>query len=101
MARVTLDIGGTHWVVNTRDGGEAEVRRLGGIVAERWPQALRAAGDGGVPQALLLTALMLADELVDAQESAAAARTDDGSLGQIADRLELLAEALERGPAND
>jgi cell division protein ZapA len=71
MARVTLDIGGTRWTVNTRDGGEAEVNRLGGIVAERWPTALRAAGDGGIPQALLLTALMLADELSEAQAALA------------------------------
>ncbi|WP_334654764.1 cell division protein ZapA [Sphingomonas panaciterrae] len=67
MARVSLDIGGTRWTVNTREGGEAEVQRLGRIVAERWPQALRAAGDGGIPQALLLTALMLADEVSEAQ----------------------------------
>ncbi len=100
MARVTLDIGGTQWTVNTRDGGEAEVRRLGAMVAERWPQALRAAGDGGVPQALLLTALMLADELAEAQARAASA-SDPAPLAQIADRLESLANALEPRDAND
>ncbi len=100
MARVTLDIGGTHWTVNTREGGEAEVRRLGEIVADRWPQALRAAGDGGVPQALLLTALMLADELAEAQERATSA-SDEGTLAAIAERLESLAEALEHRDTND
>lgn len=105
MARVTLDVGGTPWVVNTRDGGEDEVRRLGAMLSERWPVALRAAGDGGVPQALLLTALMLADELRDAQEKAAAAPTQEVvdpsamesvALDWVADRLEALAQVLEQ-----
>ena len=109
MARVTLDVGGTPWVVNTRDGGEDEVRRLGAMLAERWPTALRAAGDGGVPQALLLTALMLADELRDAKEQAAAvphdgvdpAEMDSVALNWVADRLESLAQALEHAPPSD
>ncbi|SEJ13904.1 Cell division protein ZapA, inhibits GTPase activity of FtsZ [Sphingomonas sp. OV641] len=104
MARVTLDVGGTPWVVNTREGGEDEVRRLGAMLSERWPQAIRAAGDGGVPQALLLTALMLADELSEAQQAASAppvADMDSVALSWVADRLESLAEALERAPGND
>lgn len=104
MARVTLDVGGTSWVVNTRDGGEDEVRRLGAMLSERWPQAMRAAGDGGVPQALLLTALMLADELREAREAAAVdapVAMESVALDWVADRLESLAEALERAPESD
>jgi cell division protein ZapA len=101
MARVTLDLGGTKWTVNTRDGGEPEVRRLGAMLAERWPQALRAAGDGGVPQALLLTALMLADELAEAREAAGDGAAIRADFDKIAVYLESLAEALERGPPND
>jgi cell division protein ZapA len=101
MARVTLDLGGTKWTVNTRDGGEPEVRRLGAMLAERWPQALRAAGDGGVPQALLLIALMLADELAEAQEAAANSAADRADFDKIAVYLESLAETLERDPPND
>ncbi len=96
MARVTLDIGGTAWKVNTRDGGEADVQRLAAMIADRWPQASRAAGDGGTPQALLLVALMLADELSEAQQRAPADAVSADMLAQLAEEFESLADTLER-----
>lgn len=112
MARVMLEIGGTSWPVACRDGEEPEVLRLGRMLAERWAPAQRASGDAGAARVMLLIALMLADELVDLQEQAASpapapvpAQTtsamDESALTQLADRLEMLATALEQpGPTS-
>ncbi|WBH16430.1 cell division protein ZapA [Sphingomonas radiodurans] len=100
MARVMLEIGGSRWPVNCRDGEEAQVTALGAMLDARWAQAERAAGDAGTARVLLLIALMLADELVDAQEQASASG-GDAALESVAERLEKLASALERERAND
>ena len=104
MARVTLEIGGNSWPVNCRDGEEAQVRKLGQMLDERWAQAQRAAGDAGSFRIMLLIALMLADELSDAQEKAMtleAPASDDPALTEIAEHLEKLANALERDAPSD
>jgi cell division protein ZapA len=104
MARVMLEVGGNSWPVNCREGEEAQVLALGRMIESRWAQAQRAAGDAGSARIMLLIALMLADELVDAQEkvrSVAAPAADDAALVDIADRLEKLAVALERGSPSD
>lgn len=100
MASVTLDIGGNRWPVNCRDGEEDQLRKIGAMVDARWDQAQVAAGDAGAARVLLLIALMLADELADAQASAVPPTANVG-LEQVAEYLEELAEALERGAASD
>ncbi len=108
MARVMLELGGTRWPVNCRDGEEPQVQRLGAMLDARWEQAQRAAGDGGTARVLLLIALMLADDLVEtqgqllqAQERAAQPASDDAVLISVADILEELASALEHEPTSD
>lgn len=100
MANVTLPIGGRPHTVACRDGEEARLQGLGALLAERWPAALRAAG--GVPgeRAMLFVALMLADELDEVrQRPPEGAAVSEPALARIADRLEALADALERDPA--
>ena len=99
MANVTLPIGGRPHTVACRDGEEARLLLLGQMIEERWPAALRAAGNVPGERAMLFVALMLADDLDEA-----AHRPPEGSavseiaLTRIADRLEGLAEALELSP---
>ncbi len=96
MATVTLTIGENRWPVSCRDGEEARLEQLGAMVAERWEQAQRASGlSGGTLQALLLTSLMMADELADAK-AAARAPGETAALSAMADRLEKLAATLEK-----
>lgn len=97
MAAVTLQIGGNSFTVQARDGDEAPMLALGRMLDERWGPAQRASGDAGLLRVMLLVALMLADELNDARASASG---DVPALADIAERLENLATALERTPAN-
>jgi len=97
MANVTLPIGGRPHTVACRDGEEARLQALGKLLEARWPTALRAAG--GVPgeRAMLFVALMLADELDEVQQRPPeGAAVSEPALARIADRLEALADALER-----
>ena len=101
MAEVTLQIGGRSHVIACRDGEEARVRMLGGMLAERWQTAARASGGIGGERAMLFVALMLADDL----DEVLARPAEDGSvseaaLAKVAERLETLADALEQTPTS-
>ena len=101
MAEVTLRIGDRNHIVACRDGEEPRLRALGGMLDERWPTARRAAGNAGTERAMLLLALILADDLDEnASRPIAAAPADDGALARLADQLEHLADTLEDGAQN-
>jgi cell division protein ZapA len=94
MAEVTLTIGGRRHTVACRDGEEAQVQRLARMVDERWGDAERAAGGMSAERALLFVALMLADDLDEAQRNPPSG--DGPALPPgLADRLERIAKALE------
>ena len=63
MAEVSLTIGGRAYRLACRDGEEERLRLLGRLVDARATDAIRAVGRGNEPRELLLTALLLADEL--------------------------------------
>ncbi|MEG3150948.1 cell division protein ZapA [Sphingomonas sp. ZT3P38] len=94
MADVTLTIGDRRHTVACRDGEEAQLRKLGELLDRHWTTASRASGGLNGERTMLFVALMLADELDEAQrrppEGAGAAM-----LEQVADRLEQLAAVLE------
>jgi cell division protein ZapA len=97
MAQVLLEIGGRTHPIGCRDGEEARVRQLGRLIDERWPAALRAAGNQPGERAMLFVALMLADSLDECeQRPPVGAAIGDAALARIADRLESLASALEQ-----
>lgn len=98
MAQVMLSIGGRGHVVACRDGEEARLLELGALLDHRWPTAQRAAGNGGGERAMLFVALMLADDLDEAERRPpAGAAVSDTALVRIAERLERLAASLEHG----
>lgn len=95
MADVTLTIGDRRHTVACRDGEEPQLRKLGELLDRHWTTASRASGGLNGERTMLFVALMLADELDEAQrrplEGAGAAM-----LEQVADRLERLAAVLEK-----
>ncbi|MEG3086598.1 cell division protein ZapA [Sphingomonas sp. PB4P5] len=95
MAEVTLTIGDRRHIVACRDGEEDQLRRLGEMLDARWPAAARAAGGMNGERTMLLVALMLADSLDEAERRPAADAAGD-LLEKLADRLEALAESIEK-----
>jgi cell division protein ZapA len=99
MAQVRLDIGGRQYDVSCRDGEEERLRLLGRIVDGRASDVIRSVGRGNEARELLLTALLLADELDEARTTSANARLEDeaeaAAIERCAERLEALATTLE------
>ena len=94
MPDVTLTIGDRRHTVACRDGEEPQLRKLGEMLDRHWTTAARASGGLNGERTMLFVALMLADQLDEADrrppEGAGAALLD-----RVAERLERLAAALE------
>ena len=99
MAQVTISLGGRALPVACREGEEARVQLLGRMLEQRWPAASRAAGGAGTERAMFFLALMLADDLDEAeQRPPAGSAVSEAAVERIAERLERLADALEQTP---
>jgi cell division protein ZapA len=96
MAQVSLIIGGNSYDVSCRDGEEAHLNRLAAIVDKKAIEATAAVGNASEPRKLLFAALLLADELIEAQNKQPASTTQNNvDFDLLADRLEKLADKLE------
>lgn len=102
MGQTMIGIAGRQYRIQARDGDEARIARLGEELAARAARLTDALGVMPEPQLLVMTALMLADELADARAgnpppanlSAVAAAPDPALLAGLAAaiaRLEALA----------
>ncbi|MCB2046278.1 MAG: cell division protein ZapA [Novosphingobium sp.] len=112
MSNVTLRIGGRSYTVACAEGEEAHITRLGRMVDEKLTD-LPSGGGNNELRSLLFASLILADELHDARKAAATAAPPPApptpapapaalspqalaTLGQIAQRIEILADTLEQ-----
>ncbi|MEZ5748656.1 MAG: cell division protein ZapA [Caenibius sp.] len=114
MSNVTLRIGGRSYTVACAEGEEAHITRLGRMVDEKLTD-LPSGGGNNELRSLLFASLILADELHDARKAAATAAAAPppapptpapapaalspqalAALGQIAQRIEILADTLEQ-----
>jgi cell division protein ZapA len=91
MATVSLVIAGKRYDVGCEEGAEAQLRALAGVVDSRARQ-IAAEGAPGDSRLMLLSALVLADELSNAVARACAAET-------MAARLEAELAGLENRAA--
>jgi cell division protein ZapA len=109
MARVDIEVNGRLYQLNCEDGQEQRLRDLAGILDERLKQVTGGGRSGSDAQMLVLTALVLVDELqetmagrglaatplsgsavpsVDEAEAAAAINTIARRIEEVAARLE-------------
>jgi cell division protein ZapA len=103
VGRVTLEINGKPYVVGCEDGGEAHVRALAARIDEKVRQIAPEAGAPGEARLILMGALMITNQLTDAEAAiqAAEARVADfeQSLDSLASKaiaaLEAAADRLE------
>lgn len=99
MAEVEIMVGGRSYAIACRDGGEDHLRSIAAYVDRKAAEARAAVGDVNESRQLLFAALLLADEMAEN----AASTTDSGvtsALDALADRVEAIAEALERRAAS-
>jgi cell division protein ZapA len=72
MAEVALSVGGRVYPIACRDGEEAHLQALAARVDAKTGEAKAAVGDTGEARLLLLSALLLADELIETKSAASA-----------------------------
>jgi cell division protein ZapA len=101
MGQALLNITGRTYRISCRDGDEDRIARLGNEIANRAERITASLGSVPEGQLLVMTALMLADELADARAGtglsngapslAAAPMVDITRLTRVVERLESLA----------
>jgi cell division protein ZapA len=98
MGQALLNISARTYRISCRDGDEDRIARLGDEIALRAERITASLGSVPEGQLLVMTALMLADELADARNgtapaAGAAPMVDITRLARIVERLEALAAA--------
>jgi cell division protein ZapA len=108
MADVDVVVAGRHYKLSCRDGEEDHLRRLIAMVDRKAADLTRTLGDMTEGRTLLLSALLLADELNDLRArppepqpppQPAQAESDPAyavAVEQLAERMERLAARLEQ-----
>lgn len=102
MGQIWLPIGGYNYAFTCRDGEEAHALKLGEMVDARVKTAVTSVGSASEVRQLMLGALLLADEVNDAQAGVAPVAApspalDFSAFEALATRLEVLATKLENG----
>jgi cell division protein ZapA len=110
MGQISLTVNGRPFAVTCDDGQEARIRRLGQYVDAKVAEFVGSLGQIGEARLLLLAALVIADELADANEAlrleqsgaraveaeaTAAAGAAASGIRNLAQRVETIAARLE------
>jgi cell division protein ZapA len=108
MADVDVDVAGRRYRLSCRDGEEDHLRALVRMVGSKADELTGALGEMTEARTLLLSALLLADELNDLRGAAAVARKEPAvaaaepdpayavAIERIAERVERLADQMGR-----
>ena len=109
MAQIDVVIANRRYAIACKDGEEEHLLRLAAMIDRQAGQAAEALGTMPENRQLLMAALLIADELVEARTAPSpqpAALPDSGppradpaidrAVGALADRIDALCEALEK-----
>ncbi len=100
MATVDIEVAGRRYELACRNGEEDRLRLLARLVDAKAGDVARAIGKASEARELLLTALLLADELDEARGNAAKDRVEEADrvaeIERCAETLEALAARLEK-----
>ena len=101
MGKLSVSINGRDYEFSCEDGQEDHLGEMAEVVNRRVQEVASAVGQIGEPRLLVMTALLLADELSDAyaelerrQQSGPA--HSEAALAKLAHRLERLASRMAR-----
>jgi cell division protein ZapA len=100
VGRVTLEINGRPYVVGCEDGGEPHVRALAARIDEKVRQVAPEAGAPGEARLILMAALMIADQLNEAEAAIQAAEARSADFETTLDRLAAKAVAALEAAAD-
>ncbi|MFZ5608585.1 MAG: cell division protein ZapA [Pseudomonadota bacterium] len=104
MAQITVDIGGAAYKLACRDGEEERLRALAVYVDQKAQDLTLTLGQVGETRLLLMSALLVADELFEQRERGGNKRHAVQEeafmqcLGEATQRITKLAERLEQSP---
>ena len=99
MAQVSVQVGGRSYSVSCADGGETHVSELARYIDRKAEDVSGAIGSMSEPRLLLMASLMVADELFDLRAGKQSAPSPALPLGDLAQRIEALADSLEQESA--
>ncbi len=110
MGEVNISISGRNYGISCQDGQEQRVQDLGQYVDSRLKDIAKAGAANSETHLLVLTTLMLADEIYDLRENGAAAppqpvpgteanQNDEAevvnAIGQLAERIDMIAKRIQ------
>ena len=107
MGQVVVKVNGRDFQLTCADGQEARIRRLAQYVDAKVGEFTKTVGQVGEARLILLAALVIADELSDANEALRQERNRQGPAGggdppgaasgirSMAERIESVAERIE------
>ncbi len=95
MGQVTVEIGGRTYPLSCRDGDEPHLAALAAGIATKADRLTGQLGQMSEARLLLMAALMIADELHEAQKGHFGAAPPDPRLEALVTRAEALAASLQ------
>ncbi|HKY95899.1 MAG TPA: cell division protein ZapA [Kiloniellales bacterium] len=101
MGKLSVSINGRDYEFSCEDGQEEHLGEMAEVVNKRVKEVASAVGQVGEPRLLVMTALLLADELSDAyaeleRRQQAGVGGSEATLAKLAHRLERLASRMAR-----